>query len=162
MNLIDLAAVFVALWCGLWGGRKGLLREGLEAASAVGGVLAAFRLHGRYAAAAAARLQLPEELLRPALLFLIAAALTGAGLIASAMAARAVPKEGAAASLDGALGFLFGAAKGLLFALLVVGVAAEIPVAFVEAALERSVAGRAAYALLPGVYRYVHSILQGG
>ena len=162
MNLIDLAAAFAVLWCGLSGLRKGFVREGLEAASAVGGVLAAFRLHGRYAATAAARLQIPEELLRPALLFLIAAGLTAAGLAASALAARAVPREGAAASVDVALGFLFGAAKGLLFTLLILGGAAEIPSGFVAAALEGSLAGRAAYALLPGVYRYVHSVLQGG
>ncbi len=162
MNLIDFAAVSAALWCGLSGLRKGFVREGLEAASVVGGVFAAFRLHGRYAAAAAARLQLPEELLRPALMFLIAAGLTGAGLVASALAARAVPRAGAAAYADAALGFLFGASKGLLFTLLILGLAAHIPSGFVAAALEASFAGRAAFALLPGVYRYVHSVLEGG
>lgn len=162
MNFIDLLAVLVSLWLGLRGLRNGLVREGLEAASVLMGVFVAYRLHRPYGEIASIYLGLPAEFLRPVLLFAIAATLTGIGFLFAALCARAVPKEGVAAAIDEAGGFCFGALKGVLFTFLVLGLFAQVPVGFVVAALEGSIAGRAVYTVLPEVYRYVHSLLDAG
>lgn len=162
MNFIDLLALLVALYLGAVGMRKGAVREVLEAASVLGGAVAALRLHRRYEEIASRFLPLPAGLLRPVLLFLTASALTGAGLAVASLASRALPRSGAAALLDEVGGFCFGAAKGVFLTLLALGLAAQIPAGFVADALEGSLAGRAVYTLLPEVYRYFQPLLEAG
>lgn len=162
MNLVDLLVVLVSLWFGARGLRSGLAREGLEAASALGGVYAAYRLHGRYGEIVSIYTGLPEAFLRPLLLFGFAAAATGVGFLLASLCVRAVPREGLGAAVDEVGGFCFGLLKGLLFALLGLGLFAQVPSGFFAETLEGSMAGRAVYTALPKVYRYVYALLEAG
>ena len=59
MNLVDLGALLLAVWLGARGYVKGLLKEGMEAASALLGVVAASRTYGDLGDAVAVATGLP-------------------------------------------------------------------------------------------------------
>ena len=153
MNFIDLLVFLWALALGVRGKRRGLVLEGLEAASALGGIAVA-----RYAGPAAGRMVaieagVAEPVARGVAFVLLALAVASAGYWLAARLSRSVPEEGPWALADGAGGFAFGAAKGIVYSGLVLVLFALLPFRTVSEWTYGSAFCRALFALLPGLYQ---------
>lgn len=155
MNGVDLLVVIVSGIAGVRGFRRGLVREGLEAAAALGGVVAGYRAYGSFGISFAISTGLPPGLTRPLLFVVTAVAIASVGFLAARAAARAVAERSGWAVADNLGGLGFGVLKGVFYSSLIVIAAAQTPAAWVTEALDGSAFGRALYAVAPDVYRHV-------
>lgn len=155
MNLVDLAVLLLAVWLGARGYAKGLLREGLEAASALGGVILAGRTHQILGDTISIYTGLPVSVTHPVMYGAVAVSATAIGFFIVYLIRRVVPKRQGARGLDDWGGLLFGILKGLFFAALLVILVAQIPSATLTRALDRSAFGRTVFVLAPVVYQRI-------
>lgn len=152
MNLVDLLVLLLALWLGVRGYVNGLLKEGLEAASALGGVALAARTHQVLGDSISIYTGLPTGVTRPVMYAAVAVSATALGFFLVFWIQRAVPRRARLRRLDGWGGLAFGILKGLFFAALLAVLAAQVPLAALAQALDRSAFCRAVFALAPAIY----------
>lgn len=157
MNLIDFVVLVVAVWLGARGFVKGLLKEALEAASALAGVVVASKSYQPLGDTATLWTGLPPDVTRPVLYAAVAISVTALGFFITNLVHAFFPRQARARSFDGYGGLIFGVLKGLFFSGLLVVVAAQIPSASIVRALDGSVFGRAVFALTPVLYRQIGS-----
>ncbi|GEM_PF-5215230 len=157
MNLIDFVVLVVAVWLGARGFVKGLLKEALEAASALAGVVVASKSYQPLGDTATLWTGLPPDVTRPVLYAAVAVSVTALGFFITNLVHAFFPRQARARSFDGYGGLIFGVLKGLFFSGLLVVVAAQIPSASIVRALDGSVFGRAVFALTPVLYRQIGS-----
>jgi Uncharacterized membrane protein, required for colicin V production len=157
VNLIDFVVLVVAVWLGARGFVKGLLKEALEAASALAGVVVASKSYQPLGDTATLWTGLPPDVTRPVLYAAVAVSVTALGFFITNLVHAFFPRQARARSFDGYGGLIFGVLKGLFFSGLLVVVAAQIPSASIVRALDGSVFGRAVFALTPVLYRQIGS-----
>ena len=153
MNLVDLATLLLVVWFGARGYAKGLVREGLEAASALGGVVLAARTHEALGDAVTIYTGLPIGVTRPVMYGAVAVSATAIGFFVISLIRRFLPKRERMRRFDDLGGLAFGVLKGFFFAALLVILAAQVPAATLTRALDRSAFGRAVFVLAPAVYQ---------
>lgn len=155
MNLVDLAALILAVWLGVRGYLKGLLREALEAASALVGVVAASRTYGPLGDLVAVYTRLPVDVTRPVMYAAVAVSVTAVGFFIATLIRLVWPGRAKARAFDQYGGLAFGVLKGMFFAALLVLFAAQLPSATLLRALDGSLFGRAVLAAAPVIYRQI-------
>lgn len=153
MNLIDLGALLLAVWLGARGYVKGLLKEGMEAASALIGVVAASRTYGELGDFIAIYTGLPLDVTRPVMYAVVAISVTAIGFFITALIHVVLPRRARARSFDGYGGLAFGILKGVFFAALLVLFAAQLPSATLTRALDASAFSRTVLTSAPAIYR---------
>lgn len=157
MNLIDLAVLVVAVWLGARGFVKGLLKEAMEAASALIGVVVASRNYRALGDTVAIWTGLPVDVTRPVMYAVVAVSLTATGFFITNLLHALLPRRARARALDDFGGLAFGMLKGLFFAALFVIAAAQIPSAALTRVLAGSAFSRTVFALAPVLYSRIGS-----
>jgi len=157
VNLIDFVVLALAVWFGARGFVKGLLKEALEAASALAGVVMASKSYRSLGDSAALWTGLPLDVTRPVLYAAVAVSVTALGFFITSLVHALISRQARTRSIDGYGGLIFGVLKGLFFSGLLVVVAAQIPSASIVRVLDGSVFGRMVFALTPVLYRQIGS-----
>jgi len=155
VSVFDLTALLLAVGLGVRGYVKGLFREGLEAASALAGVLLASRTYRELGDWVTIYTGLPLHVTRPVMYAAVAVSATAIGFFIVFLLQRAFPRRDRSKRLDGLGGLVFGALKGLFLAALLVLLAAQIPSAALTRALYRSAFSQAVFVLAPAVYQRI-------
>lgn len=159
MNVIDLLTFVAVLIIGFKGLRKGLVKEFLEACSAVLGLVIAYHTYDQWGTTVTLATGIPVDVTRPVIFAAVAIAATAIGFLVASYVAQVAPEVGWFRTFNGIGGMAFGTCKGLFYAVLVVLLLAQAPFASVATALDGSAFGRAIYRLMPEVFRRIEILL---
>lgn len=152
MNFIDLLVFLWALAVGVRGYRRGMVLEGLEAFSALGGLAVAHHFHRDLGRALSINIGVSESFSRGLAFIGVALAIASSGYGLAWWLSKKVPDEGAWARVDSFGGLVFGAAKGVVYSGLALVLIAQIPLGIVSEWTYGSAVCRAMFALLPELY----------
>ncbi len=155
MNLVDLLVLVALIAMGVRGHRRGLVQEGVETAAALGALLISVRVYSSLAEQATLYTGVPLSVTGPIIFVTLAVTVASIGFGVAALARQAVAGRPIWERVDGWGGLAFGACKAGLIALILLVLAAQAPYPAIVSALESSLSGRAAYTLMPEVYRHV-------
>src|SRR5690606_12903689 len=134
---------------GVRGYGRGLLREGMEAAFALGGVAAAFRFYPVAGERLSAQTGLPSTVLGGIAFVAIAVSVTAIGFFLAGWLDRRLTRAGGAQLTNGMLGAVFGVLKAGVYASIAVLLASRSPLGSVIDLLEGSLFSRTVLAVFP-------------
>ena len=160
MNVIDFAALVLLLVFARRGYLRGLVQEGFEAAAAVAGLVTARAVYVSWAARVSLYAGLPEGVTRPVLFAATAVAVASVGFALAPVVRALVVRDERRLRAEQWGGAGFGLAKGLILCVVLIALAAQVPLATVAAALDSSAAGRFTFAVMPELYRHVNAWLE--
>ncbi len=149
MNFIDLLVFLWALTIGVRGYRRGMVQEGIEAVSALGGLAVAYYVRSDWGRALAISVGISESIARGLVFILTAFVIASVGFGLAGWLSDRVPRDGPWAAADGIGGLILGVAKGVVYSGLALVLLSQIPLGIVSEWTYGSAVCRFMFALLP-------------